>query len=151
VQAFTQHLFTLRDNALDAAEDARGRLIRLLLQDDVQLAPTMAEFAHLQGYARWWIGVANHIEHGGLDPITALTRSRTAARRVLLDQITPRTDCPFTYGQHVAALEATRHFYHDTSALEVDALPRAGHTPPADGHPTTPIAGYTAITTRESI
>lgn len=151
MQAFTQHLFTVRDNARRAANEARTRLIQLLHDDQAALGPAIAEALHLQAYARWWAKVTTDIENGQMDAVTALINSRKAAHRILLDHVTPRSDCPFTYGQAVAALEATRHFYHDTTALEVGMLPHAGPTPPTTGTTTTPTGGRPAITPGRSM
>lgn len=130
MQAFAHHLYARRDIAATAAKEATDRLIGQLVSGHTKLGPTLAEATHLQAYARWWHAVIDAIERDTIDPITALHRSRDAARVILLDHLTPRSDCPFTFGQAVAAREAARVFYHDTGELAV--------TPPPPGSPTGP-------------
>ncbi|MCO5999764.1 hypothetical protein [Actinoallomurus rhizosphaericola] len=140
MQPFAQHLFGLRDNAKDAAEEACNRLISQLRVAAPDLGPAIAEVAHLQAYARWWTTLTNHIEHAHSDAVTALVRTRQAAHRLLLENVIPRSECPFTDAQAIANLEAARHFYHDTQALEIVPLPPAGPATPATG-PAAPPPG----------
>lgn len=140
MHAFAQHLYTRRDTATTAAKEAVDRLIGQLVSNCTELGPSLADAAYLQAYARWWQATTDAIEHDGVDPITALRRSRETARRILLDHLTPRSDCPFTYGQAVAAREAARAFYHDTGELDVvppmPGTPSAGPAiPPPTGRP----------------
>jgi hypothetical protein len=129
---------------------ARGHLVRLLDECEDNLAEAIADVARLQPYARWWMRVTDHIEHGGMDPVAALTAARTAARQTLLLRSNPRTACPFEHGEAVAALEATRRFYNDTATLDLDAITRPGPATPTlihtltAGRPPVPQAGPTA-------
>jgi hypothetical protein len=145
MQAFAQHLYTRRDIATTAAKEACDRLIGQLVSNCTELGPSLAEAAHLQAYARWWQATTDAIERDGIDPITALHRSRDTARRILLDHLTPRSDCPFTYGEAVAAHEAARAFYHDTGELDV-----APPTPdnPSAGSAIPPITGRPIVVPR---
>lgn len=145
INPLTRELFDRRDAALDAVGDARGRLIRLINDGHDNLAAAIGDATHLHAYARWWITVTEHIEHHGVEAMTALTRTRTAARHILLDQVTPRSDCPFTYGLAIARLEATRHFYQDSGNVHGDN-PQAGPTPPHPGSGPGPV--YAAVTSR---
>lgn len=139
MQAFAQHLYARRDTATTAAKEATDRLIGQLVSGSTELGPALAEATHLQAYARWWQAITDTIEGEGIDPITTLRRSRDAARAILLDHLTPRSDCPFTYGQAVAAREAARAFYHDTSELDVipppPISPATGPAIPPTGRP----------------
>ncbi|GAB3971355.1 hypothetical protein GCM10029978_046390 [Actinoallomurus acanthiterrae] len=157
MQPFAQHLFNLRDNAKDAADEACNRLISQLRGASPDLGPAIAEVTHLQAYARWWTTLTNHIEHARADAITALVRTREAARRLLLENVIPRSECPFTDAQAIANLEAARHFYHDTQALEVVPFAPAGPTtpttgpaapPPVTGPAVPPTGTYPAINPR---
>jgi hypothetical protein len=150
MQSFAQHLFTLRDNAKEAADEACNRLIGQLRIAAPDLGPAVAEVAHLQAYARWWTTLTNHIEHAHTDGVTALVRTRQAAHRLLLENVIPRSECPFTDAQAIANLEAARHFYHDTQALEVLPLPPAvpASPPPATGPAIPPTGTYPAINPR---
>ena len=132
---FSHQLFRCRDQALQAAHLARRHLIRLLDHGAPELAAAMAEVTNRQAYANWWTSLTDHIEHGGQDPMTALTNARTAARQALLDLPTPRHACPFTHSQALAALEATRRFYHDTAPHGIDAI--TDPQPPAPDAPST--------------
>jgi hypothetical protein len=138
MQDFIQHLFALRATAKDAADEACNQLVCKLRIASPDLGPAIAEAAHHQAYAHWWTIVTDHIEHGRMDGVTALVRAREAARRTLLETVIPRSGCPFTDAQSIAAIEAARHFYQDTNGLEIDPLPHTG--PPATG-PATPVPG----------
>lgn len=128
---FREYLFDRRDQALDAAMHARGCLSDMLTECEDNLADAIAAVARLQPYARWWMTVTDHIEHGGLDPMAALTTARTAARQTLLLRSSPRTACPFEHGQAVAQTEATRRFYTDTAEFNLEAITGSGHTTPS--------------------
>jgi hypothetical protein len=142
MQDFTQHLFTLRATAKDAAEEACNQLVCKLRIASPDLGPAIAEAAHLQAYACWWTIVTDHIEHGRMDGVTALVRAREAARRTLLETVIPRSECPFTDAHAIAAIEAARHFYQDANGLEVGALPHIGT--PATGPAAPPVSGPAA-------
>lgn len=148
MQHFAQHLYTLRDAAIQAADEACTRLIEQLRAASPELGPAIADVTHLQAYARWWATVTDHIQNGHTDAVTALVRTRETARRLLLEHVTPRSACPFSYGQAIANLEAARHFYHDTNGLEVLPVPHAG---PFTGPATAPPPGTNpAITPRRA-
>lgn len=131
---FITYLQEKTTQATEAAGLARSRLISILDEDGPALASAMADVAILDAYARWWTTVANNITHTGTDPITALSRARTTARRILLEQTTPRGECPFQLGMAQAAIEAARHFYHDTATLGLDTITPADTTPPHGHH-----------------
>lgn len=141
----TEHLLTRRDQALQATASARRQLIHLLEHGETQLAAAIAEVCNRQAYDSWWKTVTDHIEHGGQHPMTALTNARTTARQVLLDLTTPRQECPFAYGQAIAALEATRRFYHETNTLNLEAIT---HPQPATPTIATGPGTTSAITAR---
>jgi hypothetical protein len=89
-------------------------VIHLLNQGETDLASAIAEFFDRQAYARWWVTITDHIHHDHINPATAVAGARTAARQALVDLTTPHHACPFTHGQAIATLEATRRFYHAT-------------------------------------
>jgi hypothetical protein len=130
MNAFVTHLSDRHEQALEAAGEARSRLITILDEDGPALASAMADVALFDAYARWWTTVANDITDAGTDPITALSRARTTARRILLERTTPRGECPFGLGMAQAVIEAARHFYHDTATLDLDAITPAEIAPP---------------------
>jgi hypothetical protein len=148
---FREHLIDRRDQALDAAMHARGRLSDMLTECEDNLADAMADVARLQPYARWWMAVTNEFEYGGLDPMAALTKARTNARQALLAHTSPHTACFFTHGQSQAAIEATRRFYNETAFFNLDtitgtapATPTITTTAPTAGPATGPTAGPNA-------
>jgi hypothetical protein len=127
---FAEYLFHLRDEALEAAGDTRGRLIRLLEEADDDLAETVADVTVNQSYATWWMAVTDHIEHGGLDPVTALTRVRQAAYRAVLCGPGPHTSM-YAHAQSLARTDAARLFYNDTTALDPATITGTTPTAPA--------------------
>ncbi|MEV5704819.1 hypothetical protein [Actinoallomurus sp. NPDC052274] len=127
---FTQYLFHLRDEALEAAGNTRGRLIRLLEEADDDLAETVADVTVNQSYAHWWMAVTDHIEHGGLDPVTALTRVRQAAYRAVLRGPGPHTPA-HQHAQSLARTDAARLFYNDTTALDPATVTGSASIAPA--------------------
>lgn len=135
---FTAYLRDQHDAALEAAGDARGRLVRLPLTKANPASPrrwpTSPPPRHTRRGGRpsstiWTTPDATHS-----DPITVLTTARTAACRALLDQATPHPACPYTspfaYGQAIAAIEAARRFYHDAALLDLDLTPAPHPAPP---------------------
>lgn len=125
MDAFRQYLIDRRDEALDAAGNARGHLIRLLDEGDHHLAPAMEQVTTLQAYAAWWTAVTDHIDHGGLDPVTALATTRTTAHQLILSPPRRSPRSMFDHAQSLAVLDAARRFYHDTARLDLDAITAA--------------------------
>ena len=136
MNAFVTHLSDRHEQAQEAAGEARSRLITILDEDGPALASAMAEVAFLDAYARWWTTVIHHIDHAGIDPVTALSHARTAARRTLLEHTTPRLACPFEQGVAQASIEAARRFYRDTTTL--DTITTTHHRPRTAITPTNP-------------
>ena len=123
---FTQSLFDRRDQALDVAGDARSHLIGLLAEAEGDLAAAVADVTGHQSYAAWWMTVTDHIEHGGLDAVTALIRARDAAYCAVLDGLGPYRSM-YAHAQALARAEATRRFYHDTTILTLGPVPSHNH------------------------
>ncbi|GAA4617230.1 hypothetical protein GCM10023195_76810 [Actinoallomurus liliacearum] len=127
---FAEYVFHLRDEALEAAGNKRGRLIRLLEEADDDLAAAVADVAVHQSYASWWMSVTDHIEHGGLDPVTALARVREAAYRAALQAPGPGASA-YQHAQAVARTDAARLFYNDTTAIGPATVTGSAPTTPA--------------------
>ncbi|MCO5999765.1 hypothetical protein [Actinoallomurus rhizosphaericola] len=127
---FAQYLFRLRDEALEAAGDKCGRLIRLLEEAENDIADAIADFTVKQSYADWWMTVTDHIEHGGLDPVTALIRVRDAAHNAVLRGPGPHRSM-YHHAQSLARTDAARRFYNDTAALDLIAITTSAPTAPA--------------------
>jgi hypothetical protein len=121
MNAFAQYLFHLRDEALQTAGNTRARLIHLLEEAGDDLAEAVADVTINQSYAHWWMTVTDHIEHGGLDPVTALTRTREAAYHAVLRGPGPHTTV-YRHAQSLARTDAARLFYNDTAAIDLDAV-----------------------------
>ncbi|GLY86052.1 hypothetical protein [Actinoallomurus iriomotensis] len=146
MNAFCDHLFNLRDQALDDAMRARADLTFVLDEgEDHKFAAAMSRVAHAQPYARWWMTVTDEIEHGGMDPMAALTKTRTTARQSLLQNGARRVGAWFDIAQDHAAAEATRRFYHDTAIFNLDTITGTGSaTPTITGTPRTDTPPHTA-------
>jgi hypothetical protein len=127
---FAHYLFHLRDEALEAAGNTRARLIRLLEEAEDDLADTVADVTVNQSYAHWWMTVTDHIEHGGLDPVTALTRTREAAYNAVLRGPGPHTTV-YQHAQSLARDAAARLFYNDTTAIDPATVTASTPTAPA--------------------
>ncbi len=148
---FREHLINRRDQAIDAAMEAHGRMTDLLIEnEDTKLADAMADIARHQPYARWWIAVTDEFEQRGLDPMAALTKIRTRARSRLIQQAVPTTPSLFRTAQELASIEAARRFFNDTAFFNIDALTTPGPaaptvtTPPYGPGPAGPTAGPSA-------
>jgi hypothetical protein len=144
MDTFHHHLFNLRDQALEAAGHARHDLTLVLAEcEDHRFAEAMERLAYAQPYARWWMRVTDEIEHGGLNPMTALTQVRTAARQALLNSYAARPRSWFTIALDNGATEATRRFYHDTARFNLDTITGTGPAAPT----VTRIPGMTGPST----
>jgi hypothetical protein len=142
---FLRYMFDLRDAAVDAASQARVHLTRILDEgDEAKSGAAMEQIAHREPYARWWMKVTNAIELGDLDPRTALTKARTAARQSLLQTRQTPPGSLFTTAQSLAATEATRHFYQDTASFNLKDIPGATPTTPTSAPPAAPCTRTTA-------
>lgn len=137
MNAFLDHLISLRDEALDAAMHARVHLTRVLEEcEDSKFAQAMEQVAYCQPYARWWMRVTDEVEHGGLDPMAALTQARTAARRFLLQTRLAPSVSLFSTAQMIAEMEAIRRFYEDTAFFNLETITGPGpETPTVTGTP----------------
>ncbi|GLY79193.1 MarR family transcriptional regulator [Actinoallomurus iriomotensis] len=117
-------VLTLAQQAIDEADKARNELAKQLDQDIVkdgfEFIEAMAALAYRQPYARWWTTLTCHIQNG-LDPATALHKTREAAHRALLrlDASTPCTRCPRTKDPVVILRQAANDFRHDTDPAAI--------------------------------
>ncbi|WP_460344295.1 hypothetical protein [Actinoallomurus acanthiterrae] len=127
---FAHYLFHLRDEALEAAGDRRGNLIRRIEEGEDDLADAVADLTVNQSYATWWMTVTDHIEHGGLDAVTALTRTREAAYCAVLRGPGPHTSV-YQHAQSLARDAAARLFYNDTTAIDPATVTASTPTAPA--------------------
>lgn len=128
---FCNQLFYLRDQALEAAGDACGALIRKLDEGDAALADAMAKVTDLQSYASWWMGVTDDIEHGGMDPFASLTRARTAAWEGPRYRPAFGAARPYADAEALARRQATRRFYDDSALSNIRATPGITTAPAA--------------------
>ncbi|GAB2841637.1 hypothetical protein GCM10027176_51850 [Actinoallomurus bryophytorum] len=145
---FRDHLFKMCEQAVDAVIRARSDLRDAMdKHEDTALAAAMDQAAHTVPYARWWIDLTRTIEHGGLDPMIALTNARTAARQSLLQSGQPIPNRSwFTIAQSHATAEATRRFYHDTAIFNVEAITGPGPSAPSITGPAYPTPPRTTAT-----
>lgn len=131
MNAFYDHLYNLRDQALEDAGRARDDLTHALDEyQESKFAWAMGQATYAQRYARWWMAVTDEIEHGGLDSMAALTKVRTAARQALLqNRITWGGSC-FDVAYSYTVTEATHRFYNDTAQFNLDAITGTGPAAP---------------------
>lgn len=132
MNAFCDHLYNLRDQALEDAMRARDDLTLVLDGcEDPKFAAAMERVAYAQPYARWWMAVTDEIEQGGLEAMAALTKVRTAARQALLRPCLAPAGSWFNLARSHAVTEATRCFYHDTAIFNLDTITGTGPATPA--------------------
>jgi hypothetical protein len=132
MDTFCDHLFRLRDQALDEAMRSREELTLVLDEsEDPKFARAMEHVAHAQPYARWWMAVTDEIEHGGLEAMAALTKVRAAARQALLLPHPTPGDSWFNVAHSHAATEAARRFYRDTALFNLDTITGSESAAPA--------------------
>jgi predicted transcriptional regulator len=111
-------VYTLAQQAIDEAAKARNELAEQLDQhlaeNEFELTEAMTTLAYRQPYARWWTTLTHHIQNG-LDPATALHKTRDAAHHTLLrlDASTPCTPCPRTRDPLTILRQAVSDFHHD--------------------------------------